>query len=152
MHTAKKFVLLGGALVAATSVLAADVNTTTQPLTGQLLLKRGQATTGTRMEYCLRNMPELTDSLVAAHSNYSRAAAEAAAIVDRDYPASSFTFQRVRVLVPPQSAEEDLKMARSEGFNLLCPNLIVYMQRATGKTLAKEIGDMLLNAQKLSEP
>jgi hypothetical protein len=152
MHTARKLVLLGATLVAATSVLAAGLVTTTQPLTGQLMLKRGQATTSTRMEYCLRNMPELTDSLVSAHSNYSRAAAEAAAIVDRDYPASSFTFQRVRIQMPPQSTVDDLKRARSEGFNLLCPNLIAYMQRATDKSLAKEIGDILFNAQKLSEP
>lgn len=153
MHVTKSLVFLGGVLLAATSALAASSNDTTKPMTGQLMLKRGQVAATTRVEYCLRNMPELTEQLVAAHANYSRAVTEAAAIVERDFPASSFTFQRLRVQTSAQAAaDEDLKRARSEGFNRVCPDIIVYMQNATGRSLAKEVGEMVLNAQKLSEP
>ena len=153
MDVPKKLVLLGGAMLATTSAVAADLGGSTQPLTGPLMLKRGQAAAITRVEYCLRNMPELTEQLVAAHANYSRAVAEAATIVERDFPASSFTFQRIRVQTSAKvAADNDLKQARSEGFNRVCPNMIVYMQNATGRSLATEVGDMLFNARKLSEP
>lgn len=153
MHVPRILVLLGGALLATTSAVAADPGDTTQPITGQLMLKRGEAAAMTRVAYCLRNMPELTEQLVAAHATYSRAVAEAAPIVERDFPASAFTFQRVRVQTSAEAAaDSDLKQARSEGFNRVCPDMLVYMQSATARSLAKEIGDVLFSAQKLSEP
>ena len=34
----------------------------------------------------------------------------------------------------------------------ICPFIITYMQRATGSSLAKEVGDMLLRARDASAP
>ncbi len=148
MHVLKNLVLSILSLVAPTFALAADIGATTLPMTGQLMLKRGEVSVTTRVEYCLRNVPELTEPLVAAHSNYSRAVIEAAEILDRDFPASKFTFQRMRVQASKQAAAaDDLKRAHSEGFDRVCPSIILYMQRATGTSLAKEVGDLLLRAQ-----
>lgn len=153
MHVLKNLVLPIVALVAAASVLAADMTETTLPMTGQRMLKRGEVSITTRVEYCLRNMPELTEPLVEAHANYARALAEASVILERDFPESRFTFQRMRVQKSMQAAaQDDLKRAHSEGLDRVCPSIITYMQRATGSSLAKEVGDMLLRARDLSAP
>lgn len=153
MQVFKNLVLSILSLVAPTIALGADLGATTLPMTGQLMLKRGEVSTTTRVEYCLRNVPELTESLIAAHANYSRALVEAAEILDRDFPATKFTFQRFRVQKSLQTAAaDDLRRAHSEGFDRVCPSIILYMQRATGRSLAKEVGDLLLRAQERFGP
>jgi hypothetical protein len=148
MQAFRHLVLVAGLSLASIPSLAAGLENT-QPMTAQLMLKRGNAAVITRMEYCLRNMPELTEQLVEAHAKYSQAAADATVILDREFPASRFTIQRARVQTSPGvAATYDLKQARSEGFNQACPRLIEYMSGATSGSVAKSIGDLLTSLQR----
>ncbi len=140
--------LLAGTLGVSIASVAAGSDTA-MPMTGQLLVKRAQAGVVTRVEYCLRNLPELTEPLVAAHAIYFRASTEAASILERQFPASRFNIQRALVETSPQvAAEYDLKQARSEGFNRVCPDLIAYMRKANGESLARSYGDTLSSLQR----
>jgi hypothetical protein len=140
------------ALVVATTSFAADL-VTSKSMTGKLLVARGEAAIATRMEYCLRNMPELTELLAMAHVTYSQAAIEAASILEGRFPASESAIQGAGIETSgAKAAEFDLRQARSEGFERLCPNLIVHMHNATGESLAKMYGDSLYSLQKQFAP
>lgn len=146
MRILRTLVLLVG-IQGASSAVAAE-SATTVPMTAQAVVKRTEAWVATRMEYCLRNVPELTEPLVAAHAIYSRASIEAAAMLERQYPASKLTIQRARVEASRSAAAEfDLRQACSEGFNRVCPQLLTYMVGATGESLAKRHGESLSNLQ-----
>ena len=123
--------------IAAPSLAAAQ---TAVPSDGELMVGRVQASVRTRVEYCLRNLPELREQLSLAHATYSLAAAQAAQILKRRYPGSNRNI-RFEKQYSAVASDFDLKQARSEGFERLCPSLITYMHNATGESLAKEYGD-----------
>jgi hypothetical protein len=148
MRAFKKLLLLAAICGVSMSSFSAG-SETTQPMTGELLVRSGKATLTRNVEYCLRNMPELTEQFVEAHASYSRAATDAAVILERQFPASKFTIYRARIETSPKTAAEiDLRVAHSRGFNLLCPEIVAYMRKATGESLAQEYGNLLTSLQK----
>ena len=148
MNAFRTLALVAVASAVSTASFAADLDTT-RPMTGKLLVASSDATITRRVEYCLRNMPELTELLTLAHATYSQASTEAAFILERKFPASEYTIHRARIETSAAKASEfDLKQAHSRGFQRLCPELIVYMHNATGESLAKTHGDLLFSLQK----
>jgi hypothetical protein len=123
MDVVKSLALASLTLGLATASLAAGLDTT-QPMTGKLMVARGQASVKTQVEYCMRNLPELTELP-------SRARIETST---------------------EEAAEFDLKQARSMGFNRLCPNLVAFMHDSTAASLAKMYGDALASLQRQFQP
>jgi hypothetical protein len=105
---------------------------------GELMMAAMQRTIQIRVEYCLRNVPELREALPLAHQRFAHAAAQATEILRLRFPGNNRT---VRFENSKMAADFALQQAHSEGFDRLCPRLVTYLQGATGEALAKEVGD-----------
>jgi len=129
-------------VIASTSMAAAP---TAAQSDGELLMASVQSMIKIRVEYCLRNMPELREELALTHQSFSLEAAKATELLKRRFPSSNRT---VRLEVSQMSQDFALQQARSEGFDLLCPKLLDYMITATAASLAKQYGDQFAAMKK----
>jgi hypothetical protein len=112
---------------------------------GELMMASVQSMIKIRVEYCLRNVPELREELALTHQSFSLEAAKATELLKRRFPGSNRT---VRFENSKMSQDFALQQARSEGFDLLCPKLLDYMITATAESLAKHYGDQFAAMKK----
>lgn len=89
-----------------------------------------------QVDYCLRNAPELSAELVLAHTIYSQASGWAAEILGRKYP-EPVAARNIRIGTDSRAESVQLRSIQSRG-PAQCVDLVRYMQKANGESLAKD--------------
>ncbi len=98
-----------------------------------------------QVEYCLRNVPELSTELSMAHATYSQASARAVQILSQRYPRAEAVGSLRLDSNNPKAKEMQLRHIQSQGFRQ-CPGLVAYMHSATGESLATQLDSNYQNA------
>jgi hypothetical protein len=128
------------ALVSTISVgaAAADSQSNPQLISARSLVFSFDRFVGMQVDYCLRNAPELSAELLLAHTIYAQALGWAAEIVARRYPDPVATSTvRLSDATDSRANASQLRSIQSRG-PAQCVELVSYMLRASGESLAKD--------------